>query len=329
MTQPPASEKPSDAVSSKEKHPATEQRWPTLLNSMTSAIAVSFRTNGSVTAANRGFWAALEMESSEFGSFSITPFLVQPKLGELVRTHTTHKSTQIYEGLIHLGDSNKANVHTLNGRITQVGEEWILIAEHDVRSLQQLAAQVLHLNEELTDMHRELKRSQEQLRALSVTDPLTGLANRRRLEERLELEIARVERTQKPLAVALVDIDHFKQINDRYGHPVGDSVLKEVSELLTENLRAPDLAARYGGEEFCLVFPDTALEEALGILERTRQLIAQREIPPMHHAVTASFGVACCSREQSPETLIEAADKALYRAKNDGRNRVCVESIAE
>ncbi len=328
MTKPP----PPPVTQSENRQGTSSERleerlWPSLLDGMESVIAVVFDNDGQIIRGNLGFWSSFDKGTPSAESLSLTDYLVKPGLRELAKTHPDTGNEQVYEGLIHMGDAGQADVNTFRGSVTRYGEFLVLIAEHDVRSLQHLAAQVLHLNNELTEMHRELKRQQEQLKSLAVTDPLTGLANRRRLEERLELEVARMERTEQSLALALVDIDHFKRINDKHGHLAGDAVLKDVAAILTENLRAADLATRFGGEEFCLVLPDTSVDEALHILERVRLLIANRAMPPLDEPVTASFGVVGSNWDHAPEILIEAADKALYRAKNSGRNCVCSEVL--
>ncbi len=156
---------------------------------------------------------------------------------------------------------------------------------------------------------------------LSVTDPLTGLLNRRYLEERIAEEIVRSKRHRFSLSLMMLDVDDFKSYNDRYGHPAGDSALRIVAEILRETLRGADVAARYGGEEFAILLPQTSSEEAAQIGERIRKKIERAEVA--NRTVTASIGIASCSNEvDSPKDLISAADVALYAAKNHGRNNV-------
>jgi diguanylate cyclase (GGDEF)-like protein len=174
----------------------------------------------------------------------------------------------------------------------------------------------------------------ERLRLDGLTDPLTQVANRRFFERRLEEEVQRWRRHQRPLACLLVDVDHFKRINDRYGHPRGDAVLKAVAELLGRDRRASDVLARYGGEEFVLLLPDTTLEQARCIAERIRARVAQAAMGPQDDAglvgaaVTVSIGVAVLDAEMVPDAqeagarLLAQADAALLQAKRLGRNRV-------
>jgi diguanylate cyclase (GGDEF)-like protein len=152
---------------------------------------------------------------------------------------------------------------------------------------------------------------------------LTGIANHRAFQEFLQQHFHEARRYRQPLTLALIDVDHFKQFNDAFGHQAGDEVLKRVARILRENVRQADFVARYGGEEFAIVFPSTDIESAMQVAERLRQAIEQAEWE--HRPVTASFGVASLQPGmEAPRELIEAADSALYQAKAAGRNRVCM-----
>ncbi|QQS34056.1 MAG: sensor domain-containing diguanylate cyclase [Acidobacteriota bacterium] len=163
---------------------------------------------------------------------------------------------------------------------------------------------------------------------LSVTDPLTGLLNRRYIEARLEEEIKRSNRHGFPMSFLMLDVDHFKSYNDTFGHPAGDEALKLVGHVIRETLRGADVAARYGGEEFSILLPQTPGHEAAAIAERIRANIENTKFP--HRQVTTSIGVASCSAELcAAGPMVDAADKALYEAKRLGRNRVqAFEAIA-
>ncbi len=168
-----------------------------------------------------------------------------------------------------------------------------------------------------------LKDKAGEFEQLSVTDPLTGLLNRRYLEKRLIEEIQRSKRHRFPMSLMMLDVDQFKSYNDMFGHPAGDTALKIVSNILQDILRGADVAARYGGEEFAILLPQTTAIEAAAIAERLRQRIEHTEFPK--RKVTVSIGIASCSNEiDTPDDLIGAADHALYEAKNHGRNNVRV-----
>ncbi len=166
-----------------------------------------------------------------------------------------------------------------------------------------------------------LKERAGEFEQLSVTDALTGLLNRRYIEERLMEEIKRSNRHGFPMSFMMLDVDEFKSYNDTYGHPAGDEALKMVGHIIRETLRGADVAARYGGEEFAILLPQTISEEAVTIAERIRSNIEETAFP--HRRVTLSIGVASCSAELClAENIVSAADKALYNAKHKGRNRV-------
>lgn len=172
----------------------------------------------------------------------------------------------------------------------------------------------------------------ETLQTQSIRDALTGLFNRRYLEEALQKEIARARRHQSSVAIVMMDVDHFKSFNDTYGHDAGDFVLKSLGQLLRDKVRASDTACRYGGEEITLVFPETPLHEALGLAEQIRQAIANLTLTygnQQLHSITASFGVAAFPEHGTiGQALIQTADKALYRAKAAGRNQVMAAGVA-
>ena len=179
--------------------------------------------------------------------------------------------------------------------------------------------------------------SRERLRWYGLMDPLTGVANRRLFEHRLGDEIERWLRRREALTYMLVDIDHFKRVNDKHGHHVGDQVLQQVAELLGRDLRGADLLGRYGGEEFMLLLPNTTRRQATAIAQRICKNVAAHKFKTSKGrslSVSISIGVACLDgkdevAEKSPSMwLFEQADKSLYAAKEAGRNRIAVAAVA-
>jgi diguanylate cyclase (GGDEF)-like protein len=168
----------------------------------------------------------------------------------------------------------------------------------------------------------ELRSHNELLARLSVTDALTQVGNHRAFQEHLHAQISLAARKGLPLCLMLIDVDHFKQYNDTYGHLQGDMVLREVARLLTENVRTYDFVARYGGEEFAIILPDTDIGTATVVAERVRQVIERHPFP--NRQVTVSIGLASWRAGVDSSALIQEADKALYEAKRSGRNRVCL-----
>lgn len=184
----------------------------------------------------------------------------------------------------------------------------------------------LRAGRRIVELHEELIATREELRFQATRDFLTGIWNRAVITEKLNEEVQRAARRSENLGVIMCDIDHFKKVNDTYGHPAGDAVLVTVTERMQECLRAYDSLGRYGGEEFLIVTPDVELDGAMVVAERIRQSIVGTPIEAAGESlqITLSLGATVCSTtpETRPDELIEAADKALYRAKEGGRNRV-------
>ena len=209
-----------------------------------------------------------------------------------------------------------------------LGASVLLMAGGGVAMVRQIRVRE-QLEAELRRSGNALKRHNRSLKALADSDGLTGMANRRMFEETLEREYDRARRGDTPFAVILVDVDHFKKYNDRYGHVAGDDCLRRVAGAIAEGARRPtDLAARYGGEEFALVLPDTDLEGALAVAEKIRATVATLRLahadnPPGH--ITVSLGVYSGrpAHDKGGDAMawVEAADGLLYEAKANGRNR--------
>jgi diguanylate cyclase (GGDEF)-like protein len=180
----------------------------------------------------------------------------------------------------------------------------------------------------------QLRRAQKELEERSITDGLTGLKNRLFFDERIVEEYRRAQRYADPVSLMMIDLDRFKDVNDRHGHPVGDRVLRAAAQLIRGSIREPDICARYGGEEFAVILPKTHLSGALVVAERVwRELGAKvHQVPadapggPRELHVTASIGIAFYPSKDigSAELLLRYADEALYQAKRAGRNTICL-----
>ncbi len=193
-----------------------------------------------------------------------------------------------------------------------------------VKSMLRLKA----LQTELQQANKRLQNANEKLQELSMTDPLMGIYNRLYFHKRLDFEFQRSSRYQTPLALLLLDLDHFKRINDTHGHPFGDHVLKETAKLLQSCVRSVDIVARYGGEEIVIACPETDQNRAMCLAERVRESMERYvfEIDGIREKVTTSIGVDIIPNPEikSPEELLGIADKALYEAKLGGRNCIRV-----
>lgn len=194
-----------------------------------------------------------------------------------------------------------------------------------VRAMQR----IIQMRTSLVVLARELDTANQELKRLSASDGLTGIANRRFFDEHLSREWRRARRGSGEIAILMCDVDHFKAYNDTYGHQAGDDCLRQVAHKIRDSMeRAADLAARYGGEEFVVLLPDTPIAGAHIVAEKLRQTIHALNLPhtgSAHQHVTLSIGIAAMAAgdQNTQQTLIEAADRALYRAKHAGRNLVC------
>ena len=181
----------------------------------------------------------------------------------------------------------------------------------------------------LSQMKKQLEQSNKKLQTLSMQDGLTGIANRRHFDDQLESDINNAKQSQTPVSLILIDIDYFKLFNDNYGHQMGDECLKEVAKQLERACFNPmDTAARYGGEEFVILLPGTSEGDAIKVANRFSDALKassiEHESSKIHDCITVSMGVSCQDKgsEYDAKTLIEEADKALYKAKENGRNRI-------
>lgn len=210
------------------------------------------------------------------------------------------------------------------------GDDYIMkpvgnvVVQAKVRAMYRLVKMqraLVKLAEQLHDANQELQR-------LSMTDGLTGIANRRMFDETLQREWRRCIRLKKPMSLVMLDVDHFKQYNDLYGHQKGDDCLKAIGKKLSKSAPRPaDLVARYGGEEFIMILGETDEDGARWVAERIRQRVSMLQLPhsgSKHQFVSVSCGVSSVypTRELNVETLLQMADKALYQAKHQGRNAV-------
>ncbi len=196
-----------------------------------------------------------------------------------------------------------------------------LVSLDDVTDLESSRNKLRQMLDQLEESQEDIQRKNQELEHIARTDPLTSCMNRRAFYSDFETAWNTSSRAKSPLSCAMVDVDHFKSVNDRFGHATGDAVLQAVAKAIQASVRDCDLVCRYGGEEFCILMPDTDVEGAAMVAERTRQAVAQ--IDGMETKVTASLGIS--SREggvNSPAELLDRADQALYHAKEQGRNRV-------
>ena len=203
------------------------------------------------------------------------------------------------------------------------------VLEEGVRAMaSRLKVMVERMENYSHELEGEVKRRTVELERLSITDELTGLYNRRHLNRMMQEELGRSRRYGTDLSLCLLDVDHFKKVNDSFGHQAGDKVLVSIAALLESAMRDTDIVGRFGGEEFAIVMPNTGVEEAVQGADKIRQLV-QRMAVPGGGGITVSIGVVGCfeSRVKSVSELVSRADRALYEAKDSGRNRVIAARI--
>jgi diguanylate cyclase (GGDEF)-like protein len=275
--------------------------------------------DGELVECNAGFRRLLDSRGGA-RSNNVAGFFVLPTFDRLLGT-LAEPGQPVHRGVLNLGSRDHA-CGPLVGTVHREGRCLIVAAEFDVAEMELLNAQVVELNEQLAESQRQLARKERHLRELTLTDPLTGLANRRRLDEFMQSELLRARRSGAPLCAVMADLDHFKRVNDSHGHAVGDEVLRRFASLLRDRVRQTDLAARLGGEEFVVVLPMTDLAGALSCAEQLRCRTETMRPPGLTEPLTASFGIAQHRAGESIDDLLRHADRALYAAKRDGRNRV-------
>jgi diguanylate cyclase (GGDEF)-like protein/PAS domain S-box-containing protein len=215
---------------------------------------------------------------------------------------------------------------TLKPNVSEIEDEsgvrrGYLVSLDDITALEEKQTALQAAMEKLQASQLEIEQRNEQLKLMATRDPMTGCLNRRAFFEKIEELWKSTLRYRHHLSCLMIDVDHFKAINDNHGHAVGDEVLKRVSQALMNEARETDYVCRYGGEEFCIILPHVDVEGAATAGERFRQVIASLEFDQLH--VTASLGCSSFSLgPDSVESMIDQADQALYAAKHNGRNRV-------
>jgi diguanylate cyclase (GGDEF)-like protein len=230
--------------------------------------------------------------------------------------------------LLNLMDKQNSPVSLEVGLLRCSGAT-LLLGARERRHDSRFQTEILTLSNDLALMmreagrkNRELQEANETIEKLARIDPLTGLANRRTLDEAFHREIARAARLSERLSMLIADLDHFKSFNDEFGHVVGDQVLARAAEVFGGQLRPYDLAARYGGEEFVLLLPGTSTADAIVIAERIRKGVGELVMAECPRPITVSLGVATWLKGETPQEFLARADAGLYIAKSTGRNRV-------
>lgn len=321
-------QKAHDAKHAAEQREANEKRFRLMVDVMASPLIFVRVMDGQVLYANRKARDMFAMDlADQQTTLTVMSYYAKPEQRDQlladVRAHGVVLDREIL--------FKRPNGETFWGLLSTALGEWqgetaLVTGFVDITERKRFEDALSLANASLNAQLEENKILQDQLRQLSVIDPLTQLNNRRHLEDVLPRELARAERENYPLALIMLDIDHFKSINDTHGHLAGDRVLRQFAAVLHDEIRAGDIACRYGGEEFLLLLPGVDQTTAAVRAEHWRKRLAQTPIQinaDLTIEVTVSLGVACYPQHGSGwDDLIHAADHALYAAKEAGRNRV-------
>jgi len=284
--------------------------------------------SGLAVESNLGFLDAV----AELSAAGAGVRLAKPDMAELGQA-AAGPDGRVYSGSVVFADSQNGRC-ALSGNIYRAGSGWLVAAEVGVSAYRQLTGTVERLGRELEEAERTLTRRNQALQkaleaveALKRQDTLTGLANRKSLDDRVSEEISRWERYRRPLGLMLMEMDDFGGVNETYGREVGDELLRHVATIITRSVRATDLAVRYGGLEFAVLLPETNEMGALILAERLRMELESQIILPMVRPLTASFGVAMLLQGEGRQELFARAGRATVHSKKSGRNCVTMAGV--
>ena len=293
------------------------------------AIAVALLSEeGQIIEANEGFLSTLAgLEEGTPASVFIEPSFA------LLRASPAQADGLVYEGLLRLG-APEGPQRSLAGRVYRMNRALFVAAEMDISAFEEQGQELAKTRQELDEVRRVLTRrghalqqALEEIAQLKRLDTVTGLANRAVLDQRMEDEIRRWERSRRPLALLLMDIDDFTAINENYGREVGDEILGHIATLVKQAVRGVDLAVRYGGQEFALLLPETNEMGAIIVAERIRMELEGQLILPVLEPITASFGAATYIGGESRAEFYARAWRALKHSKSHGKNCVTMAGV--
>jgi len=295
----------SDQMQNEQQLLASEQRLRSILEVLPYPVMIARQPDGQILFVNRKSCLLLEQSAGALLKAKMFDFFVNPEDRDAFLTMLAAiKELREMEIKLQAQSQRQFLAELAAITIDYSGQPAVLLALNDISARKELEAELFHQ---------------------ASTDPLTGISNRRYFITRSEQELRRARRFARPLAVMMLDIDHFKKVNDTYGHAGGDTVLQAVVQIALSCLRNTDAMGRLGGEEFAIVMPETELRAATEVADRLRQTIASQNITLNHQTLrcTVSIGVAALQPHDSDiDALLHRADQALYIAKQDGRNRV-------
>jgi diguanylate cyclase (GGDEF)-like protein len=293
-----------------------------LLRGFASIAAAHIGNHGTLLEANAAFLALI---GGSPGGHGIGGYFLQPTFDQLLSAPGDDEQC-IHDGQLKIGrDGGQAR--PMRGTVYRVEGGILVLAEMAevaqlTHTISALRAELAGRDEAMSRVTHELQRHKRALEVMMVVDPLTGLSNRRKLEETLDLEVERSRRYRMPLSLAMSDLDQLDEVNHVFGREAGDTALKRFGQVILQGTRRSDLSARYAGGTFLAVLPHSKLAGAVAVAERLRSQMSITPVPPLDRPMTASFGVTEFRDSDSMNALLDRADAALRQAKNAGRNRV-------
>ncbi|MDJ0766271.1 MAG: GGDEF domain-containing protein [Myxococcota bacterium] len=302
-------------------HPAV---WNDFLENSSQLIALKLDASGNLVTSNQPFLSHLSKQRMDLGkdlnaylgfASSEQPEVIFSEIGQkpIVNLMRLYGANAVYGMVAYAVE---------NGETLLIGEKRVASQSEELEMMASLTNDIANISRELKRKNRELEKANITITKLTQIDMLTQIANRRYFFEQFSKHFSVARRHAHPLSVVMMDIDHFKRINDTYGHQAGDTTLAGLSGLLRTELRHEDLPARYGGEEFVVSLPFTDATQGVSVIERLREKIQAADFMKNRQQVTASFGLAQFHEDKTELDLINRADQALYKAKESGRNRV-------
>ncbi len=297
-----------------------------------SSLAVALlSSDAQLLQANQGFYQLVGAAMCGDGKQDVRHLFINPSFDQILHALPDPRSGRLFDGLLTFGSTIQQVNSALKAFVYRCKDRLLLVSERDLSGLERRNELVMKLNQGLDELHRAalrrnrlLQRHGQIIQELVDTDQLTHVANRRGLDTHLLSEIDRAGRMHRPLSVLMADIDYFKKVNDNYGHPVGDIVLKQIADILRDSARSMDFVTRYGGEEFVMLLPESPLDTARNVAERIRRRVESGSFGQIPHPITISLGVAQWREEEDAEQLLTRVDAALYLSKQQGRNRVSI-----
>jgi len=293
------------------------------------AVAVALISDeGRIIEANEGFLTTL----AGLSEGTSTANFLDPSFS-LLRASPPQADGLIYQGLIKLGAPDGAQ-RSFAGRVYRMNQMLFVAAEMDIAAFEEMNSDLAKTKKELDEVRKQLTRRShalqealEEIAVLKRLDAVTGLANRAVLDQRMEEEIKRWERSRRPLALLLMDVDNFSRINEDYSREVGDEILGHIATLAKQAVRSVDLAVRYGGQEFAFLLPETNEMGALIVAERIRMDLEGQLILPVLEPLTSSFGAATFLAGEQREEFYARAWRALKHSKSHGKNCVTMAGV--